>query len=158
MKRQRDDFQNKEMAELYKKNDVLVLEGLNVRNMLRNHNLAKSIADASFCKFIRKALFKAEMLGKHFIAVDPWGTMQFCYNCLEWVPKDLSERQHRCPHCGEKLQIDLNSAKLVKRLGILSIRRRSPPWDGGSSLAEPKPLPSLRGMVSQGDEAGSHRF
>lgn len=152
--RQREDFQNKLIAEIYKENDVLVLEKLNVENMLQNHSLAKSITDASFSKFIRKAVFKAEMLGKHFIAVDPWGTTQFCYHCLEWVPKDLSERKHKCPGCHVELSRDLNSAKLIKRLGILSMER-SPPSDGGLSLAEPKPLPSLKGMVSRGVEAGS---
>lgn len=152
--RQREDFQNKLIAEIYKENDVLVLEKLNVENMLQNHSLAKSITDSSFSKFIRKAVFKAEMLGKHFIAVDPWGTTQFCYHCLEWVPKDLSERKHKCPGCHVELSRDLNSAKLIKRLGILSMER-SPPSDGGLSLAEPKPLPSLKGMVSRGVEAGS---
>ena len=155
--RQREDFQNKLIAEIYKENDVLVLEKLNVENLLQNHSLAKSITDASFSKFIRKAVFKAEMLGKHFIAVDPWGTTQFCYHCLEWVPKDLSEREHKCQECGIELSRDLNSAKLIKRLGILSLRV-SPPSDGGLSPAELKPLPSLRRMVSRGVEAGSPRL
>ena len=150
IERQREDYQNKLISELYRDNDVLVLERLNVEGMLKNHSLAKSIADASFGRFIRKAMFKAEMLGKHFIPVDPWGTTQFCYNCLQWVPKELSDREHRCPNCdcGEELPRDVNSAKLIKRLGIL--RLRCPPSDGGSSLAEPSPLPSLRGMVRLG--------
>ena len=71
MKRQREDFQNKLISRLYKENDVLVLEKLAVENMLQNHSLAKSISDASFGRFIRRVIFKAEMLGKHFIAVDP---------------------------------------------------------------------------------------
>jgi putative transposase len=155
--RQREDFQNKLVAEIYKENDVLVLEKLNVQNLLQNHSLAKSIADCCFSKFIRKAMFKAEMLGKHFMAIDPWGTTQFCYHCLEGVPKDLSEREHRCPNCGVELLRDLNSAKLIRRLGILSMERSSPS-DGGLSLAEPKPLPSLKGVVSRGVEAGSPRL
>jgi putative transposase len=152
--RQREDYQNKLVAKLYRENDILVLEKLNVEGMLQNHSLAKSIADASFDRLIRKAVFKAEMLGKHFIAVDPWGTTQFCHNCLAWVPKTLSDREHICPNCGIKLPRDVNSAKLIKRLGIL----RCPPSDGGLSLAEPRPLPSLRGMASQGVEAGSPRL
>ena len=157
VKRQREDYQNKLVAKLYRENDVLVLEKLNVERMLQNHSLAKSITDASFSKFIRKAVFKAEMLGKHFIAVDPWGTTQFCYHCLEWVPKDLSKREHKCLGCNVELSRDLNSAKLIKKLGIISIGV-SPPSDGGLSLAEPKPLPSLKGMVSRGVEAGSPRL
>ncbi len=153
---QRCDYQNKLIAQLYTRCDILVLEKLQVQNMLRNHNLAKSIADAAFGQFIRKAKFKADMLGKHFIPVDPWGTTQFCYNCLTWVPKTLSEREHKCPNCGIDLPRDLNSAKLIKRLSILTVRCSSP--DGGSSPAEPEPLPSLRGLVSRGVEARSPRL
>ena len=152
VKRQREDWQNKFLSEVFKNNDILVLEKLNIKKMLRNHSLAKSISDAGWGKFAKKANFKALMLGKWFIAVDPWGTTQFCYNCLTWVPKKLSERRHKCTSCGVELSRDLNSARLIKWLGI----RSCPPSDGGSSLAEPRPLPSLRGTASQGCEAGSH--
>ena len=117
--------QNKLLSKLYKENYALVFEKLAVEKMLQNHSLAKSILDASFGRFIRKVIYKAEMLGKHFIAVDPQSTSQFCYNCLSWVPKTLSDRVHKCPKCGEKLARDLNSAKIIKRLGILALERRS---------------------------------
>lgn len=154
VKRQREDWQNKRVSEIFAENDILILEKLNIEGMLKNHHLAKSISDASFGGFARKAIFKAEMLGKHFVAVDPWGTTQFCYNCLEWTPKNLAERKHICSKCGANIPRDLNSAKLIRRLGILSAR--TPPSDGGSSFAEPRPLLSLRGMASQGVEARSH--
>ncbi len=153
VKRQREDFQNKLVHQIFTANDALVVEKLNVSGMLHNHSLAKSISDASWSKFVSKAIFKAELLGKHTIFVDPWGTTQFCHNCLQWVPKDLSEREHSCPKCGENIPRDVNSALLIKRLGILSC----PPSDGGSSPAEQGPLPSLREMVSPSSEAGSHR-
>jgi len=156
IRNQRQDYQNKLIAQLYKENDALVLEKLNIKPMLKNHPLAKSISDASWGRFIAKAKHKADMLGKHFIAIDAAGTTQLCYNCLTWVPKTLSDREHRCPNCGAKLPRDLNSAKLIKRLGILNLRR--PPPDGGSSPAEPEPLPSLQRMASKGVEAGSHPF
>jgi putative transposase len=152
VKRQREDFQNKLVHQIFKENDVLVLEKLNVSGMLRNHSLAKSISDASWGSFARRALFKAESLGKHTIFVDPWGTTQFCHRCLAWVPKGLGEREHVCPYCGERLPRDTNSSLLIKRLGI---QRRSPAPDGGSSPAEQGPLPSLREMASPSDEAGS---
>ena len=152
--RQREDFQNKLIHQIFKENDVLVLEKLNVSTMLKNHNLAKSISDASWNKFACKAIFKAEQLGKHTLFVDPWGTTQFCYNCLTWVPKGLSEREHKCPNCGIEIPRDVNSALLVKWLGIHS----SPTSEGGLSPAEQGPLPSLRGMVSPSVEAGSLRL
>ncbi len=153
VKRRREDFQNKLAHQIFTANDVLVIEKLNVSGMLRSHSLAKSISDSAWSKFARRAIFKAESLGKHTIFVDPWGTTQFCHSCLQWVPKDLSDREHNCPNCGEKIPRDVNSALLIKRLGIL----RSLPSDGGSSLAEQGPLPSLREWVSPSVEAGSHR-
>jgi putative transposase len=153
IKRQREDYQNKLVATLFDRDtDVLVLEKLSIQRMLRNHNLAKSLADASFGRFAVKCINKAKMLGKHVLFVDPWGTTQFCHKCLEWVPKGLSQREHSCTRCGIKnLPRDLNSAKLIKWLGI----RSCPPSDGGSSPAELLPLPSLRRTASRSVEAGS---
>lgn len=122
-----------------------MLEKLSVENMLRNHSLSKSISDASWSNFTAKAVYKADALGKWVLFIDPWGTTQFCHCCLNWVPKGLTERGHKCK-CGAKLPRDVNSAKLIKRIGI----NRNPPLDGGSSLAELGPLPSLRGMISKG--------
>jgi len=154
--RQREDYQNQVIAALYMDSDVIVLEKLRVSNMLKNHCLAKSIQDAAFGGFYRRTIFKADMLGKWFIPVDPWGTTQLCHNCLERVPKDLSERQHICPNCGIDLQRDENSALLIRRLGLLWLGYA--PGRGVNTPAEHGPLPSLKGMVSLSIEAGSHRF
>jgi len=146
IKRQREDYQNQVIAGLYRDNDALVLERLHVENLLKNHKLAKSLQDAAFGKFIDKARFKANMLGKWFVPVDPWGTTQLCYNCLMWVPKDLSERQHRCPRCGVDLPRDENSAKLIKRLGLNCLPGTGyAPGRGVNTPIEPRPLPSLKG-------------
>ena len=154
IRRQRDDFQNKLVHRVFTENDVLVLEKLNVSGMLKNHSLSKSISDASWSSFARRAVFKAELFGKHAVFVDPWGTTQFCHRCLHWVPKDIATREHTCPNCGEEIPRDLNSALLIKRLGIQS----RPPTDSVSSPAEQGPLPSLREMVSPSVEAGSPRL
>jgi putative transposase len=153
VKRQREDFQNKLVQRIFAENDVLVLEKLNVSGMMRNHHLAKSISDASWSSFARKAAFKADSLGKHTVFVDPWGTTQFCHACLRWVPKDLATREHVCPYCGERIPRDHNSSLLIKWLGIQS----RPPTDSGSSPAEQGPLPSLREVASPNVEAGSLR-
>ncbi|HID90925.1 TPA: transposase, partial [Candidatus Bathyarchaeota archaeon] len=57
-------------------------------------------------------------LGKWLVPVDPWGTTQFCHGCLTWVRKGLDEREHICPDCGEQLSRDMNSAKLIRKLGL----------------------------------------
>jgi putative transposase len=154
--RQREDYQNQVIAALYRDSDVIVLESLCVSNMLRNHKLAKSIQDAAFGKFIDKAMFKADLLGRWFVPVDPWGTTQFCHNCLTWVPKDLSERQHKCPVCGVDLPRDENSALLIRRIGLTWLGYA--PGRGVNTPMEQGPLPSLRGMASLCDEVGSSRL
>jgi putative transposase len=154
VKRQREDFQNKLVHRIFAENDVLVLEKLNISGMLKNHTLAKSISEASWKSFARKAAFKADSLGKHSVFVDPWGTTQICHGCLRWVPKDLATREHICPNCGEKIPRDRKSSLLIKWLGIQS----RPPTDSGSSPAEQGPLPSLGDLVSPSVEAGSPRL
>ena len=157
--RQRMNWQNQLVAELYQQTDVLVLERLHVAAMLQNHCLAKSIQDASWSIFARKCIHTANRLGKLVVFVDSWGTSQFCYNCLTWVPKTLADREHLCPVCGVRLPRDVNSAKLVKWLGLSTALACSPP-DRGLSPAEQKPLPiaSLRGLVSRSRDAGSPRL
>jgi putative transposase len=151
VKHQREDFQNKLVHKIFTENDVIVLEKLNVSGMLKNHRLAKSISDASWGSFARKAAFKADSLGKHTVFVDPWGTTQFCHRCFQWVPKGIATREHVCPYCGETIPRDRNSGLLIKWLGIQS----RPPTDSGSSPAEQGSLPSLREMASPNIEAGS---
>jgi putative transposase len=58
------------------------------------------------------------ILGKYVIVVDPTNTSQFCYNCLTFVPKELKDREHICPKCNVRIDRDLNSAKLIKRIGL----------------------------------------
>ena len=135
--RQREDWQNKLINAIFKEVDVLVLEKLNVAHMLRNRQHAKAISDSSWSQFASKCMRKADMLGKHVLFIDPYGTSQFCHQCLTWVPKTLADREHRCPNCEVDLPRDLNSALLIRKLGILSCS----PSDGGLSPAEPKPLP-----------------
>jgi putative transposase len=134
--RQREDWQNKLINTIFKECDVLVLEKLNVAGMLRNHQLVKAISDSSWSRFALKCIRKADMLGKRVLFIDPYGTSQFCHQCLTWVPKTLADREHRCPNCEVILPRDLNSALLIRKLGILSCS----PSDGGLSPAEPKPL------------------
>lgn len=158
VKRQREDWQNKTISTTFKECDILVLEKLHVENMLRNHCLAKSVADAAWAQFASKTLHKADLLSKRVMFVDAWGTSQFCHNCLTWVPKTLMDREHKCPQCGTELPRDQNSARLIKKVLVQYLRKLEAPSDGGLSPAEPEPLPSLRALASKGVEAGSPRL
>jgi putative transposase len=112
----RRDFHHKTALTLVRTNDVIYHEDLQVRNMLQNHCLARSISDAAWGQFIAILVAKAEGAGRQTIAVNPRRTSQTCV-CGEPVPKDLSERWHHCPHCHLSLPRDQVSAMLVKGLG-----------------------------------------
>ncbi|NET45536.1 MAG: transposase [Okeania sp. SIO2B3] len=61
-------------------------------------------------------------MAKKLSRVDPKGTSQYCWECLNKVSKSLSERWHSCPRCGQELDRDYNSALLIQKIGLLSIQ------------------------------------
>lgn len=117
VRNQRRDFQHKLSRWLVTNYDVIAFEDLNIKGMIRNPYLAKSISDAGWGQFIALLLYKAEEAGKEAIAVSPQLTSQRCSGCGEIVAKSLSQRWHLCPHCGLSLHRDHNSALEILRLG-----------------------------------------
>jgi putative transposase len=117
VKRQRQDFHHKTARALVRQYDVIYHEDLQVRNMVKNHHLAKSIADAGWGAFLAILSFKAANAGRSVVAVNPASTSQACSGCGVVVYKGLSVRWHTCPDCGESLHRDHNAAKNIERLG-----------------------------------------
>jgi len=109
----RRDFQHKTARGIIDLNPFVKVEALSIQNMLKNHKLAKSIADAGWGTFFRMLDGKAEEAGGLVLYVNPAGTSQTCL-CGAQVPKDLSVRLHACPVCGLVMDRDVVSAKLVK--------------------------------------------
>ncbi|QCJ44603.1 transposase [Bacillus sp. S3] len=89
---------------------VIAFEDLKIKNMLKNHHLAKSIADAGWYQLINYTTYKAESAGKRVVLVDPKNTSQECSNCHEMVNKALGERVHDCPFCGFECDRDVNAS------------------------------------------------
>jgi putative transposase len=114
----RNTWLHQKSAELVKRADVIVVEDLNVSNMLRHPTLARSIADASWSRFVSMLAYKAEKAGGHLIRVDPRNTSQECSGCHELVPKLLAVRTHACPSCGLHIPRDYNSSLNILRAGI----------------------------------------
>ncbi len=114
---QRKDFLHQTSASIVKNYSTIVMEDLKVRNMTRNHKLAKSIHDASWSRFKTYIEYKCKRQGKDLILVDTRGTSQTCL-CGELVRKDLSVRIHECPTCGLRMNRDLVSAKLILERGL----------------------------------------
>ncbi len=89
------------------------VEDLNVRGLVKNHKLAKSITDASWYQFRQWLEYFGSKFGREVIAVPPHYTSQECSNCGVRTQKSLSTRTHFCPHCGYTEQRDINAAKVI---------------------------------------------
>jgi putative transposase len=117
VRRQRQDFHHKTALALVRQYDTIYHEDLRVTNMVKNHHLAKSIADASWGAFLTILTFKAASAGKRVLAVDPAFTSQACSGCGVIVARGLSMRWHECPECGTSLHRDHNAAKNIQGRG-----------------------------------------
>jgi putative transposase len=104
--RQRKDFAIKTARCVVISNDVVAYEDLKIKNMVKNHHLAKSISDASWSLFRQWVEYYGKVFGVVTIAVPPHNTSQNCSKCGNKVQKTLSTRTHCCPHCGTVLDRD----------------------------------------------------
>jgi len=119
---QRKDTAHKIARKLVNEYDIIAVEDLNTSGLLRNHHLAKSIADAAWNTFILILTSKAEEASRRLVKVDPRYTSQECSQCGEIVKKALSVCIHSCPYCGLVLDRDVNAAinilnKAIARTG-----------------------------------------
>jgi len=117
VRRQRQDFHHKTALNLVRENDAIYHEELQVRNMVKNHHLAKSISDAGWSAFLTILSYKAACAGRRVIGVNPAFTSQRCSGCGVMVAKGLSVRWHACPECGTSLHRDHNAARNIERAG-----------------------------------------
>ncbi len=108
--RQRKDFVVKVARCVIQSNDLVAYENLQVRNLIKNHKLAKSMSDASWSLFREWLEYFAKVFGKVVVAVPPHYTSQNCSCCGEVVKKSLSVRTHFCPSCKTVLDRDENAA------------------------------------------------
>ncbi len=116
--RQRKDFAVKTARCVVRSNDLIAYEDLQVRNMVKNHKLAKSISDASWSMFRDWIEYFGKVFGKVTVAVPPQYTSQNCSTCGTVVQKSLSERTHRCRACGTVLDRDHNAALNILAMGL----------------------------------------
>ncbi len=134
---QRKDTLHKASHHYVKHYQALAIEDLKPANMVRNHCLAFSIADASWGMFRQFLENKAESAGRQVIAVAPHYTSQKCSQCGEYVQKSLSVRTHVCPFCGYIADRDENAARNILQRG-LQVQART----GPSSSRREGPVPT----------------
>jgi putative transposase len=118
--RQRKDHAIKLARCVITSNDVVVYEDLRVKNLVRNHCLAKSIADAGWYQFKVWLEYFGRVFGRTTIAVNPAYTSQQCSSCGTVVKKSLSTRTHAC-QCGCRLDRDHNASINILNLGLSTV-------------------------------------
>ncbi|MEC4983818.1 MAG: RNA-guided endonuclease TnpB family protein [Oscillatoria sp. PMC 1068.18] len=116
----REDFLHKLSRKLVDENQVIVVENLAVKNMVRNHNLAKSISDAGWGMFQTMLKYKAEWSGKVYIEIDRFfPSSKTCHVCLNQVGSlPLEIREWTCQRCQTKHDRDINAAVNIKNEGL----------------------------------------
>jgi len=131
---------------------VIAYEDLQIRNMVRNRKLAKSIHDASWGTFLRWVRYYGDMHGIPVIPVPPQFTSQNCSACGTVVKKSLSMRTHVCTGCGVVLDRDHNAALniLAKAVGTLGHRETS----GSPENASGQTASTRRSKRTTGKRAG----
>lgn len=99
---------------------IIAFEDLNIKGMVRNHCLSKSIQDAAWNQLVQFTTYKAENAGRRSVQVDPRNTSQTCSDCGLVAKKTLSERVHDCS-CGLRLDRDHNAAINILCLGLQTL-------------------------------------
>ena len=120
IKNQRKDFQHKVSSKIINENQVIVSEDLRPSNMIKNHKLAKSIADASFSSFCNMVDYKSKWYGRTYIKVGSfYPSSKLCYCCgYKNTTLTLSDREWECPKCHTLLDRDKNAALNILDEGI----------------------------------------
>lgn len=117
---QRTDFLNKLSTEVIKNHDIICIEDLNTKGMLRNHKLAKSISDVSWSSFVIKLQYKADWYGRKIIKVDNWfPSSQICSECgYKDGKKPLDIREWTCSICYTHHDRDINASINILTEGL----------------------------------------
>ncbi|WP_433352738.1 RNA-guided endonuclease InsQ/TnpB family protein [Microtetraspora malaysiensis] len=115
----RADFLHKTSARLVRDHDVIVIEDLAVKNMVRNRSLAKAISDSGWGEFRRQLEYKAAKYGRHLIVIDRWyPSSKACSACGHLLAAlSLGTRRWTCPGCGTLHDRDINAAKNILAAG-----------------------------------------
>ena len=117
------DNLHKLSRKLINENQVVCVESLKVKNMIRNHKLSKAIADAGWGELVRQLKYKSEWAGRTVVAIDQFfPSSKRCSGCGYTMQKmSLNVRSWVCPECGANHDRDVNAAKNIKAVGLTAL-------------------------------------
>jgi putative transposase len=119
----RKDYQHKLSTRIVHENQVICVESLAVKNMVKNHCLAKAISDVGWSEFVRQLEYKSQWYGRTLVKIDRWypssKTCHACKHVLDSLPLDI--REWVCPECGMVHDRDTNAALNILAEGIRNV-------------------------------------
>ncbi len=118
---QRQDFLHKTSFNIIKQFKIISVEKLQIKNMVKNHSLAKSINDASWGCFVQMLSYKVLRTGGQLIKVNPKNTSRTCSKCGNIQDMPLANREFKCLECGFVCHRDLNASLNIDRAGQVQI-------------------------------------
>ena len=134
--RQREQWHHEEAKKLCQRAKVIFVEDLKIANLRRKnkpkkidnkyvkngqsrkYGLNKSFSDCAISQFVKILQHQAKKIGTKITFLNPRNSSQYCWNCLELVPKSLSDRWHFCDKCNDSCARDFNSSLLLKKVGL----------------------------------------
>lgn len=116
----RNNYLHQLTTKIVKENSIICIEDLNVKGMMKNHNLAKSIADCSFSMIRRMLEYKCKWHNRQLIVINRWSPSSKTCNSCGHIMKDwnLGIREWDCPNCGTHHDRDVNAAKNILNEGM----------------------------------------
>ena len=124
----KENYLHRVTNQLINENQVISMESLDVKNMMSNHKLARSIQELSLYRFKSMLIYKANWYGRYVVEVDKWfPSSKLCSVCgYKNVDLTLSDREWTCPKCGTHHNRDFNASQNIKKEGQKIIGSRSP--------------------------------
>jgi putative transposase len=145
----RRDYQHKLSTKIIRENQVVCVESLTVKNMVKNHCLAKAIHDVGWAELVRQLEYKAQWYGRTFVKIDKWyPSSKRCFDCGHILDSlSLDVRQWVCPECGVDHDRDINAANNILAAGLAvnacgeAVRPGAVKTKSGKLLRSRKPRP-----------------